>query len=302
MQTDTMLRSSFLLQGQRYAGQTRVVLVVVALGLLLLASGRAAWARAPYDLDLPADSPVWWTLTDSLSPAQLRATLRDRSAHLARYRNAYEAGLVQDLPDQGLRRLSFYVNSEQTPELTPMWRAFDVWADSFTELYSRATLVSQLGAYQVPAETVDKLLQLADEHLELRESVAAELEPKQLEFVQVQREVILSRAAPNAGQDGGLVVERALGTGDLEPLIEASGKSRQRIEELYAAWKVDPAAESATRSLPCVKAELTTDEWSAFRRYLLQRAVPGIGPVMDFDAGRALKGVAGSVQEEVQER
>jgi hypothetical protein len=280
--------SSFFLLCQRYAGflqETSGSSLLVFL-LVSLCSAPLA-ARAPFDLDLPADSPVWWTLTDSLAPAELRATLRDRAAHLARYRNAFEAGLVDGLPEQGLRRLSFYVNTEQTPELTPMWRAFDVWADSFTELYGRKVLARHLARYRVTSETVDKLLRLADEHVRLRESVATELEPKLLEFVQVQREVILSRAAPDAGQDGGSVVERALATGQLEPLIVASGESRARIEELYRAWKVNPAAESATTSLPRLESGLTPDEWVAFRRYLLERVVPGIGPVMDFDAGRS---------------
>lgn len=290
MYVETKLRNSFLLSSQRYAGAS---VGSLALGLLLASAiaPTPAVARAPYDLDLPADSPVWWTLTDSLSPAQLRATLRDRAAHLARYRNAYEAGLVDELPEQGLRRLSFYVNSEQTPELTPMWRAFDVWADSFTELYGREMLVGHLASFQVAPAAVDKLLVIADEHLRLRDAVAAELEPKKLEFVQVQREVILSRATPDGGQDGGLVVEQALTTGNLEPLVQASGKPHARIEELFAAWKVNPAARSAETHLPRVRAELTKGEWSAFRRYLVQRVVPGIGPLMDFDAGRSAREV-----------
>ena len=288
-QTD--LGDSFSLICRRYAGDSSPRLLGLAVLALAWAAALCppAWCRAPYNLDLPADSPVWWTLSESLSPAELRAALRDRSAHLARYRKAFEAGLVRELPEQGLRRLSFYVNSEQTPELTPMWRAFDVWADSFTELYNRAILTRQMGAFGLEATAVDRLLELATNYLRVRDAVAAEIEPKLLEFVRIQREVILSRAEGNGERDGGLVVERALESGDLEPLIEISGVPRQRMEELYAAWRTDPAAHGATSSLPRIQRALTAEEWNALRRYLLQRVVPGMGPIMDFDAGPAAR-------------
>jgi len=77
-------------QGARSARLAGALLVVVAF-VCTLAAPRPAAAQ-PFDLDTPADSPLWWTVTDAPSPAELRAALRDPEAHLERYPEALAGG------------------------------------------------------------------------------------------------------------------------------------------------------------------------------------------------------------------
>ncbi|HSL83314.1 MAG TPA: hypothetical protein VLF66_11105, partial [Thermoanaerobaculia bacterium] len=98
---------------------------------LLLAVGLAIPGPSsgqPMDLDTPPGSPLWWTLTDEISPMELRTALRDPEAHLARYLAAIEAGVADVLPEDQVQTLSFYYNRDLTPELTPMWVAFSAFA------------------------------------------------------------------------------------------------------------------------------------------------------------------------------
>lgn len=100
----------------------RTVGLILAL-ILLPTVSRAQ----PHKLDTPTDSPLWWTLTDEITPQKLKALYADRTSSLARYDDAVEAGLEEPLPARGKRSracLTFYRNAELTPQLEPMWIAF----------------------------------------------------------------------------------------------------------------------------------------------------------------------------------
>lgn len=45
------------------------------------------WVSLWREADLPPDSPYWWTVSDTVTPAKLRDNLLDREANAKRFRD-----------------------------------------------------------------------------------------------------------------------------------------------------------------------------------------------------------------------
>jgi len=266
----------------RSTSRRQLAAALVAVAPLLLAP---PCRSQPMDLDTPADSPLWWTLSDEISPAQLRSAFRDPESHLERYQEALEAGAVsQALNEKALSYLSFYYNRRLTPELTPLWLAFYVFAGGHLEFQGAAHATDTLTELGFGPTAIDTVLLFARRQFDETQAIVEEVGAKSMKFGEIQRRAIKARGGDRRAY---ATVVRASKHGDIDLLLPDSGVSRSELAELRAAWLRHPATETAEKLLPKLRQQLTEDDWQRLRRFLLEHVVAEMGPESsDFDEGR----------------
>lgn len=265
-----------------------LLLLMVATGLTLTAVADAQ----PHKLDTPVESPLWWTLTDDLTPAELKRLYNDRSLSLERYDAAVEAGLAQPLPDQGPERrecLLFYFHPGLTPALEPMWLAFDTFyvlhtpGEHASEENVRAAPLDLQQKFGVSPSGVETILRAAATTATEFDDLMTDLGPKQkamtLLLMDLDQDPLRAAAAPSEGQLHEAILQK-----DYTAVAAAVGRPESEIRELVdsqADWNVPYAL--VAEQLPGLKAELSESDWQGFRRYLLETVVARKGASMHFD-------------------
>ena len=259
--------------------KTPLLLAVLALTCALIAPTRA-WSQ-PIDLDTPADSPLWWTLTDEISPAELRAALRSDRAHLERYLAAVDAGLASPLTEEQADALSFYYNRRLNPELTPMWFAFDVLASGRLQLRGEEAIRQSLAEYGFTKPAIGTIIDAANAQFRDSQQLAKQLAPDTQEFMKIWRLAVERRGGE---KKAGAEVDRAVKAGKLDILAQATGTPNERLAKLRRAWKRDPLGEATAPILVNLKDTLDDASWDRLRTYLLEVVVPGLSQdLKDFD-------------------
>lgn len=259
--------------------------LVIALLLLPTLAGAQL-----HKLDRPVDSPLWWTLTDEVTPAELKRLHSDRSLSLERYDAAVEAGLERPVPEEGPYRrecLLFYFNRDLTPELEPMWQAFEWFfalrtpGEHASEENVRAA-PGDLRRFGVSPSGVDAILKTAAATQAEFDSLMADFGPKMREMTILLREVYddprRAAAVPPEGE-----VYDAVQRKDYQAVASALGRPEDEIRALvdsHADWDVPYAL--IAEALPRLKEEVTEADWQGFRRYLLE-VVAGGGASKEFD-------------------
>lgn len=243
----------------------------------LLASLCAAAAVAqPLDLETPPDSALWWTLTDEITPRELRATYRDRESHLERYQEAVEAGLMDPLSPVSQQALGFFYHRELHPELTPMWVGFAVFA---TRLDSKndAEIKETMQPFGISPGGMEEILVITYQFLQEERELIAETREDAKKFG------ALVRKAWQAGYSE-QETRAARNRNDwafFAPYGQASEEELRR--QLWAAER-NPPADVSERLLPVLRQQLSSGDWEAFRTYLREYVVAGMGPVsIDFE-------------------
>ncbi len=256
----------YLLHGRRF-------LSLALLPALWLFSGAApaqgAAAGHREEAYPPADSPFWssdshyWlTLSDSLTPAELRAALMSPAEHQRRYQEAATIGRVE--PVENLGRVSYCVIGSLTPEL---FRAAEVF-----EMFSYRSVGhptwpedtrERLSAYDLSDEGIDAVLTLAERNWNERSSLMDELRPQKEEFLSVLR-----KAKEELGPASYGAAAR-----DVEVLSRVSGRPASEITSLLAAWHRDPE-EVSIRNLVGLSKALSASDWNGFRAFLLREVAP----------------------------
>jgi hypothetical protein len=258
---------------RRSGSTTRLAGFAVAVALL-----PAAASAQPLDLDTPADSPLWWTLTDDISPQQLRDAYRDPGANRRRFREAVAAGLQPPAPkDPELRYLVFYVNPRLTPELEPLWSAFYALADQL-ELEGAEAVELGLAARGISAEGIDRIVAVAQATAAEVRDLVAQIGPLQREFILMVRGV---RDRHRWSEESEAAVESAVERGDTRYFAEQTGRTEADVARLLAAGLRTPTSEAAEESIVRLKADLAAPDWRGLRRYLFDRAASGIGGGMN---------------------
>ena len=239
-----------------------------------------------HPLDRPADSPLWWTLTDSLSPEELRAAHRDPQANLERYLKHLDGGWAPSLTEEETALLSFYVNAQRTPELVPAWYAFHVFSRFRVTREGDEAVSMQLGRHGVSQQGRQSILGTAARHRAALEEAISRIGPQQVHFVLLQR-----RAIEQLGSDAQarVTVNEATARRDSAFLARLGGESEERTRELLAAGTTDSIVDQAAETLPLLRKGLSGADWDAFRRYLLAEvasrmgARPGFAPSLAGD-------------------
>ncbi len=226
------------------------------------------------DLDAPASSSHWWTLTEEITPAELKAIHRDVEGHQRRYLEAVALGLERPISDEQLARLCFHIDGNQNPEYFTLWEAFNAFANRFDSVPKWDESVrSQLTKYGISDRAIERISVLSHAHLYEKERLVAELKDKQLAFAE-----ILRIAQERVGRD---LYQEALAS-NLETITQATGRNAQELTQLHLAWKRRPIAERATANLELLRADVTKEEWDLFRLYLRKEIATRMS-ALDFD-------------------
>jgi hypothetical protein len=246
------------------------------LALFLLA---VSVARGQFHLlGAPDDSPLWWALSDAVSPRALREAYRDPQANLERYLKDLESGQAQPLSTERADRPAFYLNARLTPELVPMWYAFDIFAGFRLPREGAQRIAQQLGRNGVSEEGRTVIIEFANEHRAALEATIAHVGPLQVEFQRLQSKAVEHlHADPEATR----VVAEASKNGDVSLLAKLGGESEERTRALLEASRRNPLTEMGERSLPLLKPRLSPTDWDGLRRYLLVEVAPRIGARLD---------------------
>lgn len=260
--------------------------IALSMATLLLGLGGTAVAQ-PHDLATPVDSPLWWTLTDQVTTAELKALYSDRSLSLARYQDAVAAGLATPLSREAEGCLEFYLNRQLTPELEPMWLAFRTFYTFHTPgEHARDEAVestpAELQEYGVSPAGINVILDSAIATAAEVDGLMAVLGPKQNEMSQLLLDAYAdparSGSLPPQGQLYDAVLQR-----EYETVAVAVGLPASEIPDLvdsHADWNAPYAL--VAEALPELQEDLTVADWQAFRQYLLGRIVARKGSSLHF--------------------
>jgi hypothetical protein len=216
------------------------------------------------DVEIADDWARWWTLTDELTPQELRAIHEDVELTRERYREAVNAGEKEFMPEERLARLDFYIDGSTHPELFQMWSVFDAFASGFEipEVDPRASLAE----FGFEGEVLDTIVSFSSDYWRekkiLMERLMREAQPV-LAFFRLGRESL-----------GEEVFDAAYEAEDLIVMAGATGLSVDQVEEIIEAGRRTPADDYAAEALPPLKELLKPDDWDRFRSYLLKVKAP----------------------------
>lgn len=210
----------------------------------------------------PVDSVYWWTLTDEITPQELRAIHEDIELHKERYLEAVKAGTRR--PKKHMELVNFFIDGSTHPELYQMWSAFEAFAITFgfEETDPRASLAE----FGFEGEVLEKIVNISSEFCRDREILQMKVEELFIDVIEFAR---LSKAS--LGERNTSIAVKAK---DVTMLANATGYSGERVEELLELWEQTPATDFAAQTLPLLKEVLGPTDWNRFRLYLVEVQAP----------------------------
>lgn len=242
-------------------------LTVLAVALACLAAGTASgqWMLDPP----PADSSYWWTLTDGISPKELRATLQSRDDSRERLVRALENGEFPPVRDGRIPEISLFVDGARDPDLFPMWDVFRILANRITRHEDELQYRDSMALYGVSQAGRDQIVTAAERYWERRNRTNQELHPLRMKFAHEIMGPLEEKIGRKRATE---IVKRR----DIAHLAREAGMPRDRVSDLFVAWRRDVSAETATDALEDLKASLPESDWESFRRFLLGEIAPSV--------------------------
>ena len=238
--------------------------------LLMLASAFSGYAQAatsegPGLSGAEAESsPLWWTLTDEITPQELRAIHEDIELHKERYREAVKAGRQDPLSKEQMELLDFFIDGTTHPELFQMWLVYSGFAARLE--FREDVLRTSLAEFGFQSEVLGEIVQFSSEYRRERKLLQEKVRE---EFKAVEKLASLSKKS--LGQES---YRLALKAKDAAMLASATGYSVEEVERLLVIWGQTPAADFTAQSLAVLKTLLEPGEWDRFRLYLLRNQAP----------------------------
>lgn len=240
----------------RPSSLTLRIVLLSALMATLVTPVEAQWMVPPP----PVDSPYWWTLTDEVSPQELRVALTNPAAVRQRYLAAKEAEGVT-VPPVELTQIDYFITGRLTPELFPMFDAYITLAVQTYHEPGEERTRELLALYAFSPASADKVISSLLNYMEKRDAAVAEVAPRHQELMEIVRR---SRVP----------LKEAFKRGDIDRVVAATGASRDRVAELFPLWNAAPSIETALDSLSSLRQELSEQEWENLRRLLLEEIAP----------------------------
>ena len=242
--------------------------------LLLLVLTQSLLLTGPISAD-ESIGPEWWTLTDSLTPAELKAIHENPDLHRERYLDAVREGVRDALPEKRTQRINSFFTGELTPELFPMWLAFNglsvnLYEADSSELNEKTDWLLSAGFDPSLAE---RIVQVAVENLEESTSLGRELHESAWAFA-----LVLAEARSKLGRP---VVDQAVKENKLNQIALATSRDSAELASLKAVWERDPIKEVNVETITRLRSELTEEQWQRLRAFLLERIAPMIS-TLDF--------------------
>ena len=248
-----------------------------AVFLLIFAVAASGYAQAetPELTGGEPENPVfWWTLTDELSPKELRAIHENAELHRVRYLQAVEAGYRDPLPEDRLKAITSFFTGTMTPELFPLWRAFDAFSTYFYEddrWEAFAVAPKMLAKYGLEGAVAETIIHYTLRQLDESQDLVREFAPDTLLLMDLARE---------AGAKAGLkAVKESLDRRDGELIAEATGRNPAFIARLIETWQRAPIRETAVFILPELRDKLSPADWERFRLFLLKEVAPKMSTI-----------------------
>ena len=242
------------------------VAVILSVALFVSTVAEAQWTRTPP----PPNSPYWWTLTDTISPSELRNVLQDREAHRERYREAKANAESDEMAtEQEIYQVGRYVAGSSHPELFPMYVAFQAYVSRF-EIHADwpETNARLLTDHGMSPEGIAVVAEAARDQDARRQEIMEEVKAPVAE--------LMALLAPLLDEIGNERLVAHLAAGEIGALARLTGRDMATIARLQRAWKRDPIVEASLPILERLRDELTADDWQALRRMLLTEVAPGM--------------------------
>ncbi len=253
---------------------------VVPIFLLVLAAASASYAQAAAIDDFghsgtePENPVFWWSLTDDLSPAELRAIHENDELHQRRYLQAVKAGYRDPLPEERLEAITSFFTGQMTPELFPIWLVFDAYSTHFYggdrwEAFSKAP--TQLAKYGIENSAVQTIIHATLRQLDESQALVRDLAPDSLLFVALARKA--------EAKVGATAVKESIERRDGTTIALATGRSPAFVTRIIKNSQREPSRETVAVILPQLKDNLSSDDWDRFRLFLLKEAAPMISTI-----------------------
>ena len=246
-----------------------IILVLVAIHASPLIGQKQTKPSSPDDpqgLETKEDDARWWTLTDEITPEELRAIHENVELHKERYRKAVEAGLQLPKSKEQMELLNFFIDGNTHPELFQMWLVFSSFAAGFAfdEVDPRVSL-AEFGFEGELLETIARVsIEFWREREILQERVGEEFKAV-AELARLSKESL--------GQKNYKVAIKAK---DATMLAHSTGYSVEQVEKLLELWEQTPSADLTAQTLPLIKEALGPTDWERFRLYLLEVQAPNM--------------------------
>ena len=243
----------------------RVLLLTFASFLVLASVAAGQWM----DKMPPANSPYWWTLTDELTPEELRSKVIDREANRRRYLAAIEVGAVSPPSAEMLQDLRYFISGDFTPELFRLPETFDSFTGSFASREDWPEEVRKtLPEYGVSPEGRVAILAVVEPYNTKRDELVPEVGELATRFVEVM--TLIERRSSRK------TLKKLLRKKDFKEMARVAGMSAPEIRSLADAWSRDVVEEICFETLDTLKQELSQADWNAFRSYLLNEIAAGM--------------------------
>lgn len=227
---------------------------------------KPTWWDAPH---IPSDHPYWWTLTDDLSPHELREKLQERQAAVRRdARNELEklrSAAGKSTTEQEEVEL-WFLRGDRHAELFPAWSVFYSFAVTmvgFDEKDERETELQDFGLSAFAArQIVNSAAGVAEEAEELhREGVVEAQRLRKL------LDDVAARLPPER-------VRQMKASDDVDFLAAASGVAADDVHKLALRVQMDSKAAAAIPAMVSLRAAIGEEQWQLLRRYLLEEVAP----------------------------
>ena len=237
----------------------------------------AAAVAQPMPLDTPQGSPLWWTLSEKVSPEELRQALSNQLLHDERYERALREGLAPALPSDVI--ITFFVHPRLDPELVPTWIAFSAFATAHAGVDPDNIVVEKLESRGLDHESALLVLTVAKQAADLQEELLQEARDPSIRFTELRRELVEVKGYSKAE------VRRATKELDEEFFAASAGLPRSEARAMLHAHRMNPPAEAGTRLLPQLRARLGTEEWGDFLDFLRTDVLSQMGMILDMTEG-----------------
>lgn len=212
------------------------------------------WWEAPH---IPINHPYWWTLTDELSPAELKQRLERRvEARRAEVKAGRRRATAQSVVESPV---TWSIQGGQEPELFPVWSTFYSFASAHVTDRPREEVVHELVTFGLDPEAAEVIIKAAEE------TWASDLSQEITEAMLQLRSLRL-RAEEQLGPERAKEMWR---TNDFALLSEQVGWSQAALRDLVQRSARDWRAESAVPAIVSLRREIGERQWDLFRRYLL---------------------------------
>lgn len=225
------------------------------------------WWDAPH---IPTNHPYWWTLTDELTPQELRDALAERHAAIRKEAQAQLDQLKAAGDDSSTEEHEvelWFLSGNEHAKHFPMWHAFDSFAMSMMghdEKDRREADLREFGLSEFAArQVVDQAEQADQESEELHRQKVREAQPLR----KLKQEVAARLPAEQLRQ--------MKANDDVEFLASAAGVPVEELRTLLRRSQRHTGATTTVPALVSLRAAIGEEQWQLFRRYLLEKVAPG---------------------------